>query len=125
MAEKTNLPQVKSETNVIEGSLWMIGISLVLFFIPMLNGLIGGFVGGYRVGTPKKAMMSAFLPAVVVAVGLWLMLMAFGLPVAGFFTGITVAMLIVLSEVGLFVGAFIGGMAGEQKTFLRQHSAPT
>lgn len=125
MPANNNLPQLRSETNVVEGSLWMIGISLVLFFIPMLNGLIGGLVGGYRVGSVKKAMMSAFLPAIVVAVGLWVMFTAFGLPVAGFFTGITIAMLVVLSEVGLFVGAFIGGMAGEQKTFDRHHEAPT
>lgn len=125
MAANTNVPQVKSETNIVEGSLWMIGVSLVLFFIPMLNGLIGGFVGGYRVGSVKKAMMAAFLPAIVVAVGLWLMFTALGLPVAGFFTGITIAMLVVLSEVGLFVGAFIGGMAGEQKMFYRHHEAPT
>lgn len=125
MAVNTNVPQVKSKTNVVEGSLWMIGVSLVLFFIPMLNGLIGGFVGGYRVGSVKKAMMAAFLPALVIAVGLWLMFTALGLPVAGFFTGITIAMLVVLSEVGLFVGAFIGGMAGEQNLLFRRHEAST
>jgi len=95
--------------NVVVGSLWMVGISLALFWIPLLNGLIGGIVGGYKVGTIGRALAAAVLPAVVVALALWLLLAAFDLGGWGFLAGIGVGALILFSDVGLFLGAAIGG----------------
>src|SRR5690606_7611842 len=40
----------KPRASIIEGALWMVGLSVLLFFVPLLNGFIGGLVGGYRVG---------------------------------------------------------------------------
>jgi hypothetical protein len=86
-----------------------------LFFVPAVNGVIAGLVGGYLVGTLGRAMAAAVLPALIVALGLWALLTVFGLPVIGFFAGAAVTILIVLSEIGLFLGAVLG-VAAHQLT---------
>lgn len=105
----------KAQENVLKGSIWMVGISVALFFLPAINGLIGGLVGGYKVGGVSRALVAAILPAVVVALGLWLLLIIMGLPLIGFLAGVTVAGWIALSEIGLFVGAAIGGALSEAR----------
>jgi hypothetical protein len=87
----------------------MVVLSLLLFFVPLINGFIGGLVGGYKVGTVKRALVAAILPAIVVAIGLWLILIAFDAPVIGFVAGTAAAVIVLLSDIGLFIGAAIGG----------------
>jgi hypothetical protein len=96
-------------TSVVVSALWMVGVSLVLFFLPAINGLIGGAVGGYKAGTPGRAVGAAVLPAVVVFFGVWGLLAAFDHPVIGFISGIAVGVWAVISSIGLFIGALIGG----------------
>jgi hypothetical protein len=100
---------------VAVGSLWMVGITLLLFFLPLVNGLLGGLVGGYKVGTPGRALAAAILPGVVVAVGLWLLLALLDLPFLGFFAGLAAGLAVLLSEVGLLVGAIGGGWLARQR----------
>ncbi len=109
-----------SRDNLVVGSLWMVGLTLLLFWLPLVNGLVGGLVGGYRVGTVGRALSAAILPAVVVAIGLWLLLAAFDFGVLGFLAGLGVAGLIVFSEIGIFLGAAIGGAWAQSKA--RRHA---
>lgn len=106
-------------TNVILAALIMIGITLALFFVPLINGLIGGAVGGYLAGTWKRGLSAALLPAVVIAFGVWLLLMAFDAPVLGLFAGLGISALIVLADLGMLAGAIAGGYLAES----RQHHA--
>jgi len=99
----------RTRSSVVAGSLWMIGITLALFFLPLINGLIGGFVGGYKVGNVGRALIAAILPAVVVAVGLWVLFAIAEAPVWGLVAGLTGATLVVLADVGIFIGAALGG----------------
>lgn len=96
-------------SSVVGGSIWMVGLSLVLFFIPGINGLIGGLVGGYKVGSVGRALMAAILPAIVVGFGMWLLMVAFDLPLIGIAAGFAVGILVLLADLGLFIGAAIGG----------------
>jgi hypothetical protein len=96
-------------SSILAGSFWMIAISLVLFFLPLVNGLIGGLVGGYKVGGLGRALIAAILPAAIVALGLWLLFALGNAPFWGAVAGLTGAMLVVLADVGIFVGAAIGG----------------
>lgn len=96
-------------SSVVSGSLWMVGISIALFFLPAINGFVGGLVGGYKVGGLGRALTAAVLPAVVVAVLLWVVLAIVDAPVIGFLSGVAVLGLIVLSSVGLLMGAAVGG----------------
>ena len=103
---RTPAPQ---KSGVFAGALWMIGITLALFFLPAVNGLIGGFVGGYRVGTVDRALTAALLPALVVALALGALLAIWKLPVVGLFAGLAAGVVVVLADVGLLLGAVLGG----------------
>jgi hypothetical protein len=87
----------------------MVVVTLLLFFLPGVNGLIGGAIGGYKAGSAGRGLAAAVLPAVVVAVVLGILLAAFGLPIIGFLAGLATAVVVLLADVGLFIGAAIGG----------------
>lgn len=97
------------ETSLIVCSLWMIGISLLLFFLPALNGLIGGGVGGYKAGSVGRGLAAAILPALVVGLVIWALLALFNAPVLGFISGLAVGIWALISSIGLLIGAMIGG----------------
>lgn len=106
---------VRTKSNIVIGSIWMVVITLALFFIPLVNGLIGGFVGGYKVGGVPRALTAAILPAIVVAAGLWLLLIILDFPVIGFIAGAAVGLLILLADVGVFLGAALGGAVAQRQ----------
>lgn len=96
-------------TSLFVCALWMIGISLALFFLPAINGLVGGGVGGYKAGTVGRALGAAVLPAIIVGIAVWVLLALFNAPVIGFISGLAVGIWALLSSFGLVVGALIGG----------------
>jgi hypothetical protein len=96
--------------SVLTGSVWMVVLSLALFFLPAINGLVGGVVGGYKAGNARRALLAAILPAVLLALGLWVLLSVLGMPVLGVFAGLAVGVWVAVSDLGLFVGALIGGL---------------
>lgn len=102
----------KSRGNVVTASLLMVGITLVLFFLPFINGLIGGAVGGYVLADVKRAVLAAILPAVLVSLLLMGIFALFGSPIIGIFAGMTAAALVFFADVGIFIGAVIGGWMG-------------
>lgn len=116
-----NLTEVPSTTerenqmNVVMGSLWMVALTTGLFFLPVLNGLVAGVVGGYMVGTTKRALIVAVLPGMVSAFGLWVVLATLNFPMVGFFVGSAMGVHILLSELGLFLGAAIGGTVAQTR----------
>lgn len=103
-------PTFDHHASIVMGTVWMVVLSLALFFVPGVNGLIAGLVGGYLVGSLGRAMAAAVLPALIVAVGLWILLAAVGMPILGFFAGAAITVLIVLAELGLFLGAALGAI---------------
>jgi hypothetical protein len=101
----------RHRSSVVGGSLWMIGISLALFFLPAINGFLGGLIGGYKVGGAGRALGAAILPAVIVGLGLWLLLAVLDAPLIGLMSGVALMVLILCSSLGLLAGAAIGGAA--------------
>jgi hypothetical protein len=102
-------------SSVIGASLWMVGVSVALFFLPAINGLIGGLVGGYKVGGMSRAVVAAILPAAIVGLVLWILFAVFEAPVIGFVSGLAVVALIVFSSLGLLLGAAIGGALSSKR----------
>jgi hypothetical protein len=96
-------------SSVVGGAIWMVVVTLLLFWLPVLNGLVGGFVGGLKVGGVGRALLAAVLPAVVVAVGLWSLLAVIDAPRLGAFAGLGIGMVVLLADLSIFVGALIGG----------------
>lgn len=91
-------------SSVIDSSLWMVGVSLVLFFLPALNGLIGS---GYKAGTVGRALSAAVLPAILVFFGVWGLMAMFDHAVLGFLSGIAVGLWALISSIGLLIGGAV------------------
>ncbi|MGZ3696383.1 MAG: hypothetical protein ACXVBE_06490 [Bdellovibrionota bacterium] len=106
-------PASTSNSRLVASALWAIGISMALFFLPLLNGLIGGFVGGYLAGSVKRGLIAMILPAAAVGAGLWLLFATLGAPVFGVLVSSGAAVMIAMSEIGIFLGAAIGGYAAQ------------
>lgn len=100
-------------------ALTMTGIGIALFFLPLLNGLIAGLTGGYRLADTNRAVLTALIPAVIVAGVQWLLFGLLVIPVLGLFIGIPVA---VLAVFGMLAGAAAGGVLGARS--LREPGAP-
>lgn len=101
---------------------WMVIVSLLLFFLPAINGVIGGAVGGYKAGDVKRGLGAAVIPAIVVALGLWLLFALFDAPVIGLLSGVAVGVWALVSSLGLLIGAAIGGFAADARSGARQHA---
>lgn len=93
---------------------WMIGLSAVLFWAPLLGGLIAGFVGGRKAGSAGRAIAAALLP------GFLLFLFTFffgsvlgGIPILGqliaLIAGLGGLALSTMQVIPLLIGAVIGG----------------
>lgn len=112
---------MKTNRSILVASFWMVAISLVLFFVPALNGLIAGAVGGYMAGSVKRGLLAAFLPAVVVAALLWVILALLEAPIIGFFAGTAAGVVVLLADLGLFVGAVGGGAYAQHRFATPRH----
>jgi hypothetical protein len=104
------------DSSILASSVWMIAISLLLFFLPAINGLIGGAVGGYKAGSAGRGLTAAVLPSIVVGVSLWGLLAAFDRPILGFFGGLAVGLWALISSVALLIGAAIGGVMSPDRS---------
>lgn len=91
--------------------IWMVVISLLLFWLPLAGPLLAGFVGGRTAGSASRGLLAAVLPAAVlcfVLVGFGTALV--GLPVIGVIASTSLFLLIVVQSVPLLAGALVGGI---------------
>ena len=47
---------------------WMLGLSILLFWMPLLGGLIAGFVGGRKAGKVSEAVLAVILPGLILGI---------------------------------------------------------
>lgn len=94
--------------SVSKAAVWMIGLSIVLFWLPVLGPAIAGFVGGTEARTMGKAMTAALIPAVLVGVLVALVLSAFDLPLIGTVAGIGIGIAVLVQDIPMFIGAAFG-----------------
>jgi len=99
----------RGDTSLVVSAIWMVLISMLLFFLPALNGLIGGAVGGYKAGSVKRGLGAALLPAIAAGIGIWVLLAILDAPVLGFLSGLAFGVWALISSIGLLIGAMIGG----------------
>jgi hypothetical protein len=122
ISETMRTPLSRSDTSppaerssIPAASAWMVVISIALFFVPVLNGLIGGLVGGYKAGGVRRALIAAILPAVVLAIAMWVILALLSAPIIGFFAGAALGLIVLFADLGLFIGAAIGGAMSSRR----------
>ncbi len=107
--------EAAQQKHIVAGSFWMLGVTMALFFFPVVNGIIGGVIGGYKVGSTKNAIMASILPAIAAGFLLWIVLTLANLSIMGPVEGPQLALLIFLSDLGLLIGAGIGGTISQNK----------
>lgn len=96
-----------------QAAVWMMILAVLLSWLPLIGPLIAGFVGGRMAGDKNKALAIALVPAVLLAVVLWLILAAFDLPVLGAVAGLGALVVIAVQLLPLLVGAWFGGAASD------------
>ncbi|MDT8071214.1 MAG: hypothetical protein ROO76_23910 [Terriglobia bacterium] len=98
------------QDSVLSGMVWMFVISILLFWLPVLGGLIAGFVGGRKAGSLGRAILAVFLPGIIFFVAIFVLAASLiGIPLIGVAAGLGGLWLSVLHVGPLLVGAIIGG----------------
>jgi hypothetical protein len=103
----------RERDHLLAGAGWMFVISLLLFSVPLVNGLMAGWLSGARMGSLRRALVAALAAMPAVALGLGLLLLLFRVPILSLYAGITPGQAILLSLVGLLLGAFMGGLLSQ------------
>lgn len=94
---------------------WMIGLSVVLFWLPVLGGLIAGFVGGRKAGSVRAAVVAVVAPGILLFLLSFFLGALFGwIPIVGpllaALAGVGQWVLSFMSVIPLLLGAVVGGM---------------
>ena len=99
--------------SVGSATLWMVGLSILLFWIPTVGPLIAGFVGGRKAGGIGAAVVAAIIPAILVSVLLFVLAILIDLPIIGALVGAGLFFVILFESVPLLIGAVLGGAVNE------------
>ena len=75
--------QSGSNGSVGRAFLWMLVLSILLFWLPVFGPFIAGLVGGSRAGGVGNALLAALLPAILVGLLIALAGIVLGLPILG------------------------------------------
>lgn len=104
---------VAREGSTVNAMLWMVGLSILLFWIPVAGPVFAGFVGGLKAGGGGPAVVAAVLPAILVAALVFLLGSVVALPLFGALVGIGTLPVILLQGLLLVAGAALGGSLAE------------
>jgi len=102
--------------SIIMGSVWMVILSILLFWLPVLGPLLAGFVGGKTAGGIGGGIMAVFLPGIIMVlliVFLVPLLNVASIPVIGAMLAaiFSFGVIFVALQVGLLlIGAIVGGL---------------
>jgi hypothetical protein len=100
-------------SSIVAAMLWMLVISLLLFWLPLIGPFIGGVVGGKKAGSVRRGLAACFLPALLFALFVFLVLALGGLPLSGLILGGviggTAALTILVEGFAMVCGAVVGG----------------
>ena len=94
---------------------WMLGLSILLFWMPFLGGLIAGFVGGRKAGKVPEAVLAVVLPGLVLGILTFLLGSVMGgIPVIGQLFALVAGMgslvLSFMNVLPLLIGAVLGAL---------------
>lgn len=95
--------------SILSGTLWMIGLAILLFWLPVIGPLIAGFVGGRKSGGVGPALISSIIPALLAAGLLLLIGSVFGVPLLGAIAGAGVFIILLVETVPMMIAAIVGG----------------
>ncbi len=101
--------------NVPEAMAWMVGLSVLLAWVPVLGGFVAGFVGGRKAGTVPAAVVAVIAPgAILFLLSLFLHTLFGWIPIIGSLiaavTGMGAFVLSFMNVIPLLIGAVVGAM---------------
>ena len=97
--------------SVGRGLFWMILLSILLFWLPVVGSFFAGLVGGKKSGSLGNALLAAILPVLILGALLTFLATVFtGLPIVGVVAGLGGSIYALSNVVPLLLGAFIGGL---------------
>jgi hypothetical protein len=90
---------------------WMAGLSLLLFWLPLVGPFVAGYVGGRKSGSLGRALVAAVLPTLLLTVLVGYLSAALsGMPLVGFLAGFG-SLILFAGNIGpMLVGAMLGGV---------------
>jgi hypothetical protein len=103
----------REQYSVGRASMWMVGLSILLFWIPTFGPLLAGFVGGREAGGAGSALLAGILPSALVSGLLLLLGTAVALPVVGGLVAGGVFLVLLFQTIPLLIGAAVGGAMGK------------
>lgn len=111
----TGLQANESRASFIKATLWMIGLSILLFWLPILGPAVAGLVGGYFAGTVGRAILASLMPAVVLAALILLVGAVVDLPLVGALAGGAIGLVILFGDVPLVLAAIVGAVVSQRR----------
>jgi hypothetical protein len=98
-------------SGIVGASVWMLVISLLLFWLPFVGPLLAGVVGGRKAGGVGRAILAALVPAFVSAVLLFVLAtLLTAMPLIGAVAAAG-GFVLVAAQVGpMILGAILGGL---------------
>lgn len=97
-------------------SLIMVGLAILIGWIPIVGSAIAGYVGGRKAGSPGRGFVAGLIPAVIVGVLVGLILTLFDLPVIGTVTGFAITVWVAIEAIPLLIAAAVGGWVDREET---------
>jgi len=96
--------------SVGRGMVWMLVLSVLLFWMPIAGPLIAGFVGGRKSGSVGNAILAAILPGILIGVAAFFFTSILTGPFVGFMAGLGGAG-VALAHIGpMLVAAVVGAV---------------
>lgn len=106
---------VEPRASLIKATLWMVGLSILLFWLPILGPLVAGVVGGWFAGTVGRAVLASLMPAVLLVVLIVGIGTLFEVPVVGALAGGAIGLVILFGDLPLVLGAIIGAVVSQRR----------
>jgi hypothetical protein len=100
--------------SVFWGAVWMLLLSMLLFWLPGIGSLIAGVVGGKVAGSVGRAFLASLLPSIALGAALFVLAtLLTAWPLLGFIAAIGGFTFGVVGAGVLIVGALIGGLLAD------------
>lgn len=100
-----------NDGSIFLGMIWMLVISLLLFWLPLIGPLIAGVVGGKQAGGVMAGFSAALLPGIVIGIALFFAgTMLTTLPLVGAILSGAGLLIYLFYIPTLLIGALIGGL---------------
>ncbi len=97
--------------SLLLGMFWMLVISLLLFWLPLIGSLIAGIVGGKQAGGVMSGLLAALLPGLLICIALFFAgTMLTTLPFVGAILSGAGLLIYLFYVPTLLIGALIGGL---------------